>query len=110
MKKQRRQERVVLGSSRIETSACSLENNTDYWGHDIKALKANSTDACCVACQRDQLCTGFTYLGNEIPDPGFRNHCYLKASREGRRFVSGHVSGYLCSGDDEQITMGVQGY
>lgn len=89
---------------------CTLEENTDYWGHDVASLPANSSADCCSACRENKLCTGFTFLGGDVPDPKFRNHCYLKASRTGRRTIEGHVSGYLCSGEDEHLSMGVQGY
>jgi len=69
-------------------NGCTLDQNTDYQGNDLKPLQsphvANVT-ACCDLCSATPGCAAFTFMPNGV--------CYKKANANGKRTFSGYTSG-----------------
>lgn len=98
---------AVRGHGGESGGSCQLHPNTDFMGNDLGNVVVSTYQECCDACIADPQCSCWTFDGN-IPGQG-HNKCWLKTSTAGNQTAS-HMSGVVCSGDEEQITMGVQGY
>ena len=71
-----------------------IEDNTDYYGHDMKKVQnIPSASACACACRDNTGCSVFTWTKRD-------KVCYLKTSDKGRQRSDGAYSGTLhcCTG------------
>ncbi|OQR96659.1 hypothetical protein ACHHYP_13982, partial [Achlya hypogyna] len=57
-----------------------IEENTDYYGNDIKGTKRDSAEECCADCQSTEGCKLFVYNGG---------YCWLKHTKGERKFSLG---------------------
>ena len=67
---------------------CVIEDDTNYWGHDIAAgqLTAESLEACAWLCQVEAACSFWTFESSA-------KLCFLKTSDVGRRTNNKYKSG-----------------
>ena len=74
---------------------CTLQQNTDYPGHDIRYIpNITSVDQCCALCKAEPQCVVFSLMG--VDQKTWDKRCYLKSTTAGgKKPFKPHTSGVL---------------
>eukprot|EP00937_MAST-01D_sp_MAST-1D-sp2_P004325 g4325.t1 len=100
---------AVARSTAAESSNCTtVENDTDFNGHDVRSVAADNASHCCLLCDNSADCNFWTL----IPDAGKASGtCFFKTSDAGRRGMGGYTSGasgpWRCARDEDCSLNGV---
>jgi cellobiose dehydrogenase (acceptor) len=78
----------TVGTPPVSPS-CTLENNVDYFGNDIKSVSSASADGCCSICKSTTGCQVYTWTNSN------GGTCWLKSKKTVTTIKNGAISGTI---------------